>query len=66
MAVKQCARLIHEAMMERDREVVMTWQGKLGRWIKLIAPDMVDKMAKEALQKPLNAARDKASGVKSN
>jgi hypothetical protein len=35
--VAECARLIcgHE---RRQREVVMTRQAKLGRWVKLIAP----------------------------
>jgi hypothetical protein len=29
----------------RQREVVMTRQGKLGRWVKLIAPGVVERMA---------------------
>ena len=32
----------------------MTLQGKLGRWMKLIAPDVVDQMAQKALQPPIN------------
>jgi len=32
--------------------VVMTWQGKVGRWIKLIAPGLVEKMAWAALKNP--------------
>lgn len=54
MPVRQCAKLIYDAMMARDREVVMTLQGKLGRWMKLIAPDVVDQMAQKALQPPIN------------
>ena len=37
MPVKDCARLIIYAMVRRRREVVMTAQGKVGRWLKLIS-----------------------------
>ena len=50
MSVRECATLIHKAMMKRDREVVMTLKGKMGRWLKLIAPEMVDEMARAALK----------------
>ena len=32
-------------------EIVMSAKGKLGRWLKLIAPGMVDRMALKALHK---------------
>ncbi|TAG75574.1 MAG: SDR family oxidoreductase [Burkholderiales bacterium] len=50
MTVEACARLIVEAMTNRKREVVMTTKGKLGRWLKLIAPGVVDKLARKALK----------------
>ena len=49
MSVEECARLIIEGMDRRRRDVVMTAKGKLGRWIKLIAPAMVDRLALAAL-----------------
>lgn len=49
MSVQTCARLIREAMDGRQREVVMTTKGKLGRWLKLLAPGLVDRMARAAL-----------------
>lgn len=52
MPVAECAALILQGMWTRDREVVMTWQGKLGRWLKLMAPGLVDKMAWAALKTP--------------
>jgi hypothetical protein len=52
MPVAECARLILQGMERRQREVVMTRQGKLGRWVKLIAPGMVERMALAALQRP--------------
>lgn len=55
MPVAECARLILQGMERRQREVVMTRQGKLGRWVKLIAPGVVERMALAALQRPLGS-----------
>ncbi len=49
MAVDECARQIVAAMRRRRRELVMTPQGKVGMWLKLIAPGLVDRMARAAL-----------------
>ncbi|WP_427915636.1 hypothetical protein ACPWT1_12705 [Ramlibacter sp. MMS24-I3-19] len=45
MPVEECARLILDGLDERRRDVVMTTRGKLGRFLKLIAPGKVDDMA---------------------
>jgi short-subunit dehydrogenase len=50
MTVQECARLIIEGMNRREREVVMTGKGKLGRWLKLIAPALVEKLALNAVK----------------
>lgn len=50
MTVEECARLIINGMNRREREVVMTGKGKLGRWLKLIAPGWVEKMALNAVK----------------
>ncbi|MEK9953741.1 MAG: SDR family oxidoreductase, partial [Curvibacter sp.] len=50
MPVDVCARLILEGMNARRREVVMTRKGKLGRFIKLLAPGLVENMALAALK----------------
>jgi short-subunit dehydrogenase len=50
MSVEDCARLIVDGMNRRQREVVMTARGKLGRFMKLIAPGMVENMALAALK----------------
>lgn len=49
MSLEECARLIIRGMERRDREVVMTRQGRLGRFMKLLAPGAVEKMALDAL-----------------
>jgi len=51
MSVEECAGLIVSAMRSRKREEVMSAKGKLGRWLKLIAPAKVDAMARAALAK---------------
>lgn len=50
MPVEECARLIIEGMERRRREVVMTAKGRLGRWLKLLAPGLVERMAMAALK----------------
>jgi short-subunit dehydrogenase len=50
MGVAECARLIITGMEQRQREVVMTAQGKIGRFIKLISPGTVEKMALAAVK----------------
>ncbi|MSQ56541.1 MAG: SDR family oxidoreductase [Limnohabitans sp.] len=50
MSVEECARLIVQATMRRKRQVVMTTKGKLGQWLKLIAPGWVDRMAIAAVK----------------
>jgi NAD(P)-dependent dehydrogenase (short-subunit alcohol dehydrogenase family) len=50
MSVEECARLIREGMERRQREVVMTGKGKLGRFLKLVAPGMVENMALAVLK----------------
>ena len=51
MSVQACARLILDGTLARERDIVMTAKGKLGRWLKLLAPAMVDRMALKALKK---------------
>lgn len=50
MSVEECAQLILTGMNRREREVVMTAKGKLGRFMKLLAPGMVENMALAALK----------------
>ncbi len=50
MSVEDCVSQIMQAMQERRRELVMTRKGKLGLWLKLIAPGLVDAIALKAVQ----------------
>jgi NAD(P)-dependent dehydrogenase (short-subunit alcohol dehydrogenase family) len=51
MPVATCASLILDGMQGRRREVVMTAKGKLGRWLKLLLPGMVERLAMAAVSK---------------
>ncbi len=49
MAVDVCARRIVRAAERREREVVMTARGRVGVWLKLAAPALVDRIAARAI-----------------
>jgi len=51
MGVEECVRRIVQAMERREREVVMTARGKMGLLLKVIAPSLVDRIAKRAVEK---------------
>ena len=49
MSVEECARLIVDGAERRQRDIVMSAKGKVGRWLKLLAPRLVDRLAIRAL-----------------
>lgn len=51
MTAEACAWLILPAVAKRKRELVMTPRGKIGQWLKLIAPKLVDHIARDAIEK---------------
>jgi short-subunit dehydrogenase len=50
MTTQECARLCIKAIANRRREEVMTLRGKLGQWIKLFAPGLVDQITAKAIK----------------
>ena len=50
METDECGRLILAAVAGRNRELVMTWRGKIGRALKLIFPRLVDRIALKAVE----------------
>ncbi len=50
MPADECARLIARAAARRQREWVMTLKARIGMWVKLIAPGLMDKVAKKAIE----------------
>jgi short-subunit dehydrogenase len=51
MSVEDCASRIVKAIEGREREVVMTARGKMGLWLKLLAPSLVDRIARRAIER---------------
>lgn len=51
MPVEECASMIIRAAERRKRELVMTARGRIGLWVKLIAPGLVDRIARRAITK---------------
>ena len=50
MPVEEAVRLMLKGVQARKREVLMTRQMRFGRWLKLIVPAMVDRMALKAIK----------------
>lgn len=51
MSVEACVRQMLPVIAGRRRELVMTAKGRLARWLKLIAPGLVDQLARKALSR---------------
>lgn len=49
MSLEVCANQIIRAMTKRQRELVMTLKGRLGLWLKLLFPHIVDRIAERAV-----------------
>ena len=50
MSAQQCARLIVPAIEQRKRLLITSARGRLGRWLKLVAPRLVDRIAASAIR----------------
>jgi len=51
MTADECARIILKASSRRRREVIMGLRGKVGQYIRLFFPGLIDKMANRAIQR---------------
>jgi short-subunit dehydrogenase len=50
MTAEDCARRIARAIDRRERQVLMSLRGRLGRWLKLLAPSLIDRIAAKAIR----------------
>jgi len=50
MTAETCAALMVQAIERRDRLLITSFRGKLGRWLKLFAPGMIDRIAARAIR----------------
>jgi short-subunit dehydrogenase len=51
MSAAECAARIVRAIERREREVVMTARGRMSLWLKLLAPSLVDRIARRAIER---------------
>lgn len=51
MSTDECARQIIRAMSRRQRELIMGRRGKIGQWIRLVAPGLIDNIARRAIER---------------
>lgn len=51
MTAEECAARIVPAMERRERLVVFTGRARVGRWVKLLAPGLVDLIAARAISR---------------
>ena len=51
MTAERCAREIVRAMRRRKRLVILSWRGRVGRWIRLLAPGLIDGVARRAVER---------------
>lgn len=49
METDECCRQILRAVASRDRDLVMTWRGKVGRILRLFSPRLVDDLARRTI-----------------
>jgi short-subunit dehydrogenase len=50
MTAEECARLMVRAIERRQRLLLTSARGRLGRWLKLIAPAAIDRIAARAIR----------------
>jgi short-subunit dehydrogenase len=50
MTAEACAAMIVKAIENRDRLLITSLRGKLGRWMKMIVPGLIDNLALKAIR----------------
>ena len=51
MSAETCAQLILKAAAGRKRETILSTRGKIGQWIKLISPGLIERIAWRAIER---------------
>jgi len=50
MTAEDCARMMATSIARRQRLLITSRRGKLGRWLKLVWPGLIDRIAKKAIE----------------
>lgn len=51
MSAEECARITLQAVAKRKREEIMGLRGKIGQYIRLVAPGLIDRIALRAIER---------------
>jgi NAD(P)-dependent dehydrogenase (short-subunit alcohol dehydrogenase family) len=51
MSTEECARMIADAMAHRRRLVIGSLRGKVGRWVRMFSPTLIDRVADRAIRR---------------
>jgi short-subunit dehydrogenase len=51
MSTEACARMIVDAMAARRRLVLGSARGRLGRWVRMVSPSLIDHIADRAIRR---------------
>ena len=49
MTAEECARMIVKGMDRRKRLVIGSLRGRVGRFVRLLAPGLIDRIATKAI-----------------
>jgi short-subunit dehydrogenase len=50
MTAEECAARTVRAMEKRQRVAILSLRGRLGRWVRLVAPALIDRIAQKAVR----------------
>ncbi len=50
MTAEECAELILKAIIKKQRLLITSKRGKIGRWLKMFYPSLVDRIARKAIE----------------
>jgi hypothetical protein len=50
MTAERCAGLMIDAMAARRRILITSRRGRLGRWLGVLAPSLIDRVAAKAIR----------------
>lgn len=50
MTAEECAELILQAILKKQRLLITSKRGKIGRWLKMFCPSLVDRIARKAIE----------------
>ncbi len=51
MTAAECAHLVLQAAAGRKRDVILGLRGKVGLWLRMLAPGLVDRIARRAVER---------------